>query len=105
MSERGIAAAVHSKGLREKYDCQGGLPPVKAGQHVASVDPRYFRPTEVDTLLGDATKARKELGWHCEISFSQLIQEMIVHDLKEAAREAICIRNGFALPSSCEALM
>jgi GDPmannose 4,6-dehydratase len=75
------------------------------GRPVVSVDPRYFRPTEVDTLLGDPTKAEKALGWKPQISFDEMIREMVVGDLKDAARESICRRNGFPVPSSCEALM
>jgi GDPmannose 4,6-dehydratase len=66
------------------------------------IDPRYFRPTEVETLLGDSTKAREEFGWRAEISFAELVHEMVANDLHEATREAICRRNGFAVPASCE---
>lgn len=78
---------------------------LKKDQAVVSVDPRYFRPTEVESLLGDASKARDRLGWTPEIPFDQMISEMVGCDLEEAAREAICRRNGFPVPSSCEALM
>jgi GDPmannose 4,6-dehydratase len=66
------------------------------------VDPRYFRPTEVEILLGDPTKARNKLGWRSEVSFADLVYEMVEHDLHDAAREAVCVRNGFAQPASCE---
>ena len=72
---------------------------------VVSVDPRYFRPTEVETLLGDPSKARDKLGWEPEISFEKMIEEMVEYDLNEATREAICQRNGFSVPSSVEAQM
>ncbi|MCK4468119.1 MAG: GDP-mannose 4,6-dehydratase, partial [Desulfobacterales bacterium] len=58
-----------------------------------------------DELLGDPSKAREKLGWKPEISFEDMIHEMVEHDLDEAAREAICHRNGFPFPSSCEANM
>jgi GDPmannose 4,6-dehydratase len=77
----------------------------RIGQTVVAVDPHYFRPTEVDTLLGDPAKARKTLGWQPEISFAEMIEEMVGHDLHEAAREAFCRRNGFTFSSSCEATM
>jgi GDPmannose 4,6-dehydratase len=66
------------------------------------VDPRYFRPTEVDTLLGDPAKARAKFGWRPEVSFAELIHEMVANDLHDAAREAVCERNGFTVPASCE---
>jgi GDPmannose 4,6-dehydratase len=59
----------------------------KTGQVLVKVDPRYFRPTEVDLLLGDPSKARKALGWKHEISFPQLVKEMVASDLKTVAAE------------------
>ena len=52
------------------------------------IDPTYFRPTEVDLLIGDASKARKKLGWQPKISFAQLVKEMVAGDLTIARREA-----------------
>ena len=72
------------------------------GRTLVRVDPRYFRPTEVDTLLGDASKARKELGWRAEISFEQLVREMVDADLKLAERDALIAREGFAVTHSRE---
>ena len=57
-----------------------------SGRTIVKVDPRYFRPTEVDTLLGDASKAREKLGWTAEIAFEGLVEEMVAADL--GAREA-----------------
>ncbi len=62
---------------------------------IVAVDPRYFRATEVESLLGDATKARERLGWSPEIGFRELVQEMIREDYREAEREALCRREGF----------
>jgi len=59
------------------------------------VDPRYFRPAEVETLLGDATKAREKLGWQPKTSFHELVAEMVREDLKEAERDELCKREGF----------
>lgn len=59
----------------------------KTGQVLVKIDPRYFRPTEVDLLLGDPSKARKVLGWKHEISFPQLVKEMVASDLKTVAAE------------------
>ena len=65
------------------------------GRRVVAVDPRYFRPTEVQTLLGDATKARRQLGWSPKISFSELVAEMVREDLKGAERDALVRRHGY----------
>jgi len=67
----------------------------KQGNIVVAVDPRYFRPTEVETLLGDASKAKRELGWSPRISFDELVQEMVDSDLKSAQRDALAIKHGF----------
>ena len=67
----------------------------KAGNTVVAVDPRYFRPTEVETLLGDASKAKRELGWEPRISFDELVSEMVESDLKAAERDALVLRHGF----------
>jgi GDPmannose 4,6-dehydratase len=65
------------------------------GRIVVKVDPRYFRPTEVDTLLGDATKARQKLGWRAETSFAALVKEMVGSDLEIAKRDALVAREGY----------
>ncbi len=65
------------------------------GRTLVRVDPRYFRPTEVATLLGDPTKARQMLGWTAEIGFSELVAEMIAEDLKEAQRDALVAKEGY----------
>ena len=67
----------------------------RSGRAVIKIDPRYFRPAEVDTLLGDASKARQCLGWKPEHSFEQLVQEMIAEDLELARRDALVAREGF----------
>jgi GDPmannose 4,6-dehydratase len=67
----------------------------KSGRTIVRVDPRYFRPTEVETLLGDPSKAKQELGWEPEITFEQLVQEMIVEDLKLAERDQIVSQKGY----------
>ena len=67
----------------------------KNGNTVVAVDPRYFRPTEVDTLLGDPTKARRELGWTPRTPFADLVREMVESDLKAAQRDALVRKHGF----------
>jgi GDPmannose 4,6-dehydratase len=65
------------------------------GRVIVAVDPRYFRPAEVDTLLGDASKAHRELGWKPRIGFAELVSEMVTEDLKEAERDALVHKHGF----------
>jgi GDPmannose 4,6-dehydratase len=65
------------------------------GRVIVAVDPRYFRPAEVETLLGDASKARRELGWEPRTSFTELVSEMVAEDLKEAERDALVHKHGF----------
>jgi GDPmannose 4,6-dehydratase len=65
------------------------------GEVIIKVDPRYFRPAEVETLLGDASKARKKLGWQPKISFEELVAEMVQEDLKIAKRDNLIKRHGF----------
>jgi GDPmannose 4,6-dehydratase len=68
-----------------------------SGRTVVRVDPRYFRPTEVETLLGDPSKARDKLGWHAEVSFTELVKEMVEGDLELAKRDALVAKEGFAV--------
>lgn len=65
------------------------------GQAIVKVDPRYFRPTEVDTLLGDSSKARQKLGWQPEHTFGDLVDEMVREDAQLARRDAAIVRQGF----------
>ncbi|MEI6673863.1 MAG: GDP-mannose 4,6-dehydratase [Verrucomicrobiota bacterium] len=69
-------------------------PQVSVGEVVVKVDPRYYRPTEVDTLLGDATKARQMLGWTPEITVEQMCAEMVAADLEDAKRHALLKSHG-----------
>jgi GDPmannose 4,6-dehydratase len=72
------------------------------GRTLVRVDPRYFRPTEVDTLLGDASKAREKLGWTAEITFRQLVAEMVESDLTLAKRDAMVAKEGYKIYSHHE---
>lgn len=66
------------------------------------IDPRYLRPAEVETLLGDPTKAKEKLGWELEITVQEMIQEMVAHDLDQAKRHALLEREGFNVNVSRE---
>jgi GDPmannose 4,6-dehydratase len=76
---------------------RGDNEPLAVGNVLVRVDPRYFRPTEVGTLLGDATKAREVLGWTPTIGFDELVREMVWDDLGEAQRDELCKTQGFAV--------
>ena len=69
---------------------------VTTGKTIVQIDSRYFRPTEVETLLGDSTKAREKLGWVPKISFKELVKEMVMCDLNEAKKDNLCNQEGFA---------
>ncbi len=73
-----------------------------SGKARVEVDPRYFRPTEVEALLGDASKARERLGWRATVGFDELVSEMVREDLKEAERDDLCRREGFRVPERHE---
>ncbi len=87
--EVGLALEWRGRGVSEKgYDA--------AGRCIVAVDPRYFRPTEVESLLGDAGKARAKLGWTPKIRFQELVAEMMREDLKSAERDELVKKHGFA---------
>jgi GDPmannose 4,6-dehydratase len=67
----------------------------KTGQVIVAFDPEYYRPTEVNELLGDASKAREKLGWEPEITFEEMIGEMIEADMEEAQKDYLCLKEGF----------
>ena len=72
------------------------------GDVVVRIDPRYFRPAEVDTLLGDPTKAKEKLGWVPEITAQEMCAEMVREDLKAAKRQALLNEHQMSLPISLE---
>jgi GDPmannose 4,6-dehydratase len=85
----GIEVRWEGSGIDEKgYDAA-------SGSCIVSVDPRYFRPTEVDTLLGDPSKAKEKLGWTPKISFEELVEEMVTEDLKIAERDELVKKAGY----------
>jgi GDPmannose 4,6-dehydratase len=86
--ELGIAISWKGQGVEEKgFNANGKC--------IVAVDPRYFRPTEVETLLGDATKAKQKLGWTPKISFEQLVSEMVRADLNAAERDELVKKHGY----------
>jgi GDPmannose 4,6-dehydratase len=86
--EIGVAIEWRGGGVDERgYDDRGRC--------IVAVDPRYFRPTEVESLLGDASRAREELGWAPKTSFRELVREMVREDLKVAERDELVKRHGY----------
>jgi GDPmannose 4,6-dehydratase len=87
-NEIGLPITWKGHGVEEKgFDANGKC--------IVQVDPRYFRPAEVETLLGDATKAKEKLGWTPKISFNELVTEMIREDLKSAERDELVKKHGY----------
>jgi len=93
VEEQGIVDQVRSL-ENQKFDATVY---VKPGDVIVRVDPRYFRPTEVETLLGDPTKAKEKLGWVPKITFKELVSEMIHFDIEEARRDELCQNEGFRI--------
>jgi GDPmannose 4,6-dehydratase len=77
-------------------------PALKVGDVVVRIDPRYFRPTEVETLLGDPTKAKEKLGWVPEITVQEMCAEMVSSDLAQAKQYALLKKHGYKLNLSME---
>jgi len=88
--ELGIEIRWEGKGVDEK-----GID-IATDKVIVAVDPRYFRPTEVETLLGDPSKAKERLGWTPKISFEEMVKEMVVADLRDAEKDQLCQREGFS---------
>ena len=93
-----VEAAAHELGMAIEWQGEGvdekGIDK-ENGKTIVQVDPRYFRPTEVETLLGDPTKAKEKLGWTPKTQFKELVKEMIVADLKDAERDELIQREGY----------
>ncbi|MBF0552382.1 MAG: GDP-mannose 4,6-dehydratase [Deltaproteobacteria bacterium] len=99
LSEEGIVASFDRAAFEEKYEFN---PLVRPGDKLFGVDPRFFRPTEVESLLGDCSKARKQLGWAPRTSFSELVREMMEGDIQETGREMVCKSQGLRYKLECE---
>jgi GDPmannose 4,6-dehydratase len=102
----GIHLRFEGKGVDERAVVTGivgeDAPSLSVGDVVVRVDPRYFRPTEVETLLGDATKARDKLAWVPEISAQEMCREMVATDLAQSKKHALLKRHGYPINVSLE---
>uniref|UniRef100_UPI00356930A4 GDP-mannose 4,6-dehydratase n=1 Tax=Aquicoccus sp. TaxID=2055851 RepID=UPI00356930A4 len=105
-AELGITLRFEGERLNEKGIVQtvegDKAPAVKPGDVIVKIDPRYFRPAEVETLLGDPSRAKAKLGWTPEITTQQMCAEMVAEDLKTARRHALLKEHGMDLPVSLE---
>ena len=105
-AELGISLAFSGNGVDEiatVTGIEGGkADAIKVGDVIMRIDPRYFRPAEVETLLGDPTKAREKLGWQPQITAQQMCAEMVAEDLKTARRAKLLREHGLELPVSLE---
>jgi len=110
-----IAKSATALGITLKFEGQGvnevavveavnpeHAPSIKVGDVIVAIDPRYFRPAEVETLLGDPALAKAELGWVPEITLDEMIREMVASDLENARKHALLIRHGHTAPISKE---
>jgi GDPmannose 4,6-dehydratase len=93
-----VSLAAQQLGMTIRWEGQGvnerGYD-TTSGKLLVAVDPRYFRPTEVEALLGDSSKAKRQLGWAPKISFMELIEEMVAADMQDAERDALIQKEGF----------
>ena len=105
-AELGVTLRFEGEGLNEKAIVQSitgsNANVLKVGDVVIKIDPRYFRPTEVETLLGDPSKAKNKLGWVPEITAQEICREMVAHDLSEAKQHVLLNANGFDVKVAIE---
>ncbi len=105
-AELGVALKFEGQGLDEiaiVASIDGdNAPSLKVGDVIVRIDPHYFRPTEVETLLGDPTKAKQKLGWIPEITAQEMCAEMVVSDLDDAKRHALLKKYGYSVNMSVE---
>ncbi|KRC10522.1 GDP-mannose 4,6 dehydratase [Hydrogenophaga sp. Root209] len=99
--ELGVTLRFEGEGVNEQAIVQSiegdKAPALRPGQVIVKVDPRYFRPTEVETLLGDPSKAKATLGWVPQIALQDMVAEMVVSDLADAQRHALLKTHGYAV--------
>ena len=105
-AELGITLRFEGAGVDEKavveFIEEDKAPALKLGDVIVEIDPRYFRPAEVETLLGDPTRAKDKLGWVPETTLQEMVQEMVAHDLDQARSHALLIQNGYKFVVSKE---
>ena len=104
--ELGVTLRFEGQGIDEVAVIEAiegdNVPALKRGDVIVRVDPRYFRPAEVETLLGDPSKAKEKLGWTPEITTQEMCVEMVAEDLKTAKRHALLKQHGLEVPISVE---
>jgi GDPmannose 4,6-dehydratase len=103
--EAGIELEWKGSGIDEKgiiKSAESSLSHLKPGAVLVEIDPRYFRPTEVDTLLGNPSKAKRILGWESKTVFQDIVKEMVEADLMIAKRDQMCAESGFEIRNSYE---
>ena len=100
-AQLGISLKFQGKGVDEIAVVSGisgnNAPTLKVGDVIVKVDSHYFRPTEVETLLGDPSKAKEKLGWIPEITLDQMVEEMVAYDLEQAKKHALLKSNGYSV--------
>lgn len=105
-AELGISLRFEGDGLNEIATVEkiegNDAPAMSVGDIVVKIDPRYFRPTEVETLLGDPSKSKSKLGWSPEVTVQEMCKEMVISDLSEAKRNALLKANGYPVNVSLE---
>jgi GDPmannose 4,6-dehydratase len=105
-AELGLTLRFEGKGVEEQAIVAAiagdAAPAVSVGDVIVRIDPRYFRPTEVETLLGDPTKAKEKLGWVPEITVQEMCAEMVAEDLTQAKQHALLKEHGFHVNVSVE---
>ena len=105
-TELGITLRFEGEGINEKAIVQAisgsNANALKVGDTIMQIDPRYFRPTEVETLLGDPSKAKNKLGWVPEITAQEMCREMVAHDLSAAKQHVLLNANGFDVTVAVE---
>lgn len=94
---QGEASATKGASIEETLKSIVSNPLLKPGSVIVRIDPRYFRPTEVETLLGDPAKAKAKLGWEPEVRFPELVREMVEEDFAAARRDSLCLQAGFGV--------
>ena len=104
--ELGLQLRFEGQGLEEKAVVTSvtgpHAPALKVGDVVVRIDPRYFRPTEVETLLGDPSKAKQKLGWVPEVTVQAMCAEMMAEDLAQAKKNALLKQHGYDITVSAE---